>query len=215
MNGVIKMPTTAEKRRFREQYNIPNQNSSRAVRRLGFNSMAEFYRNAQREEAIQQFQQNRAVRRIQQGRQTQREIRAIDDARNARRQRRTEASVEYENGRYAPAGVRQWNLDYAQYSNPTDGGETITIQSYWYRFWLFRVQPLLASIQRIFRDTQGEGRIGISVYGTESDDSGVIGERKYSYQVRKITDIAGLEKEWLKVYGNLHLKELKLITSLY
>ncbi len=57
MNGMYKMPTNAEKRRIREQYEIPNQNSSRAVRRLGFNSMTEFYRNAQRQEAIQQRQQ--------------------------------------------------------------------------------------------------------------------------------------------------------------
>ena len=77
MSGVIKMPTNAEKRRFREQYGIPNQNSSRAVRRLGFNSMAEFYRDAQRQEAIREFQVRRAVRTIAEARQARRQARAV------------------------------------------------------------------------------------------------------------------------------------------
>lgn len=77
MNGINKMPTNAEKRRFREQYNIPNQNSSRAVRRLGFNSMADFYRDAQRQEAIREFQVRRAVRTIAEARQARRQARAV------------------------------------------------------------------------------------------------------------------------------------------
>ena len=53
MSHNTKMVSNTDKRRFREQYGIPNQNSSRAVRQLGFNSMAEFYRNAQRQQRIQ------------------------------------------------------------------------------------------------------------------------------------------------------------------
>lgn len=77
MSGVIKMPTNAEKRQFREQYGIPNQNSSRAVRLLGFNSMADFYRNAQRQQAIREFQVRRAVRTIAEARQARRQARAV------------------------------------------------------------------------------------------------------------------------------------------
>jgi hypothetical protein len=54
MDALNKMPSNAEKRRLREQYNIPNQNSSRAVRRLGYNSMADFYRDAQAREQRQE-----------------------------------------------------------------------------------------------------------------------------------------------------------------
>ena len=53
MNSIIKMPSNAEKRILRAQYNIPNQNSARAVQRLGFTNMAEFYRDAQRREQRQ------------------------------------------------------------------------------------------------------------------------------------------------------------------
>ena len=228
MNGLIKMPTNVEKRRIREEYNIPNKNSSRVVKALGFANMAEFYRDAMRHEQrnnqirnvirtgvsraaerarqnirrrqdIQNFQQNRAVRRIQQGRQSMRETRAIRniaDVRNAQRATRTDASVEYEHGRYAPANVRQWNLDFQMFTDPTDTGEIIGIDTYWGRFFDFKVLPLLSSIQRIFRDTQGDGRIGISVYGLSHDGIGPPDDAKYSYDVRKISDIAGIRKEW-------------------
>ena len=206
MSGIYKMVSNADKRRYREQYGIPNQNSSRAVRQLGFNSMAEFYREAQREEVIENVRRRtreRATRRIQQGASIMRQNRAIDNLRQFRLGqqirrtapvRRAETILKYGRGRYAPAGVRQFNLDFSEIGM-RDGN----LDEYWSNFWQYRVLPLLYQIRRMFRDTNGEGRVGINVYGIETtnlDDYGT--PRKYDYTVRKIGDIDGLMKEWME-----------------
>ena len=53
MAGVINMTSNVEKRRIREQNNIPNRNSTRTVKNLGYGSMAEFYRDVLRREQRQ------------------------------------------------------------------------------------------------------------------------------------------------------------------
>ena len=77
MIGYLKMPTNAEKRRIREQYGIPTQNVSRYIRTYFGFTPAEFYRQVLRDEAIQEFQERRAVRALAERRRRERAVGAL------------------------------------------------------------------------------------------------------------------------------------------